>query len=84
MSKKQVLSQDVRAGDVVFEHGYKWIVVANKFDPVGNTGNQPRHVLRCKPAEGTQVPGGYEDMTLGYLVNALVTIETSEDKAIAA
>ena len=79
MGKRKVLAPDVKVGDVVFEHGYRWIVLENQFDPKGNTGNQPRHVLRVKAAEGSLVPGGYESMALGYLVDALVTVEASEE-----
>lgn len=78
MTKTTIAAQDVRAGQVVIAHGYRWTVESNEFDPRGNTGNQPRHVLHCRSADG-KAPVGYADqMALGFLVGARVTVETTQ------
>lgn len=73
-TSKTIPAQDVTPGMTVRAHGYSWLVLENHFDPKGNTGNQPRRVLVCKAADD-KVPGGYrEHMSLGFCVDAPVTL----------
>jgi len=52
MKIKQI--EHVTAGDVVCSHGHAYRVLKNIFDANGNTGCQPRHVLICVGATGTE------------------------------
>ena len=74
--KASIPAKDVQSGMVVWAHGYKWRVRENRFDPYGNTGNQPRHILVCDAAGDNQgLPSAYaHDMPLGYLPDAVVTL----------
>lgn len=74
---KQIPVEQVQAGQIVFAHGYKWKVNRNEYDPKGNTGNQPRHVLYCDAVEQSPTPpdGYIKDMSLGMLVGTMVTLD---------
>lgn len=64
----------VRAGQVLRAYGYRWMVVANEFDPQGNAGNQPRYVLDLTAAGGA--PEGHADnMNIVRAPGACVEIE---------
>lgn len=68
-------AKDVKPGMTVCAHGYKWAVKGNEFDPKGNTGNQPRHLLRCEAIEPHDLPESFaKGMSLGFLPNAPVTV----------
>lgn len=70
----QVKVDNVKAGDLIAVSGYKWIVKSNVYDPYGNTGNQPRHILTCDSV-CTPAPTGYsENMTFGRLVGEYVDV----------
>lgn len=74
---RHVPAKDVQPGDVVLSHGIHWCVTANRFDPYGNTGNQPRHILVADATEeSARLPGvGYiKGMTLGFLPNGPVPV----------
>lgn len=70
MKIKQI--EHVTAGDVVCSHGHAYRVLKNIFDANGNTGCQPRHVLICVGAKGTEPFA--QKMDMGYLVGTSVTI----------
>lgn len=77
MNTINVKVEEVKVGAVIFREGFQWVVLDNEFDPRGNTGNQPRHILSCKAAhkEDYAKLGGYADsMSFGVLVGTEVTV----------
>lgn len=74
--KHTIPAKEVQPGMVVWAHGYKWQVSENRFDPYGNSGNQPRHILVCDAVGNDRDPpvGYVNNMTLGYLPEAAVTL----------
>ncbi len=71
---------DVQEGMTVLQHGYQWKVKSNIFDPHGNTGNQPRYIIKCDVIGNA--PHGYaKDMSLGYLVDEVVTVLEAEPQS---
>lgn len=68
-------AKDVKPGMTVCAHGYRWAVKRNDFDPKGNTGNQPRHLLRCEAVAPHDLPDSVaKGMSLGFLPDAPVTV----------
>lgn len=64
---------DVENGMTILQYGYEWKVTGKTFDPHGNTGNQPRYIIKCD-AIGNAPRCYAKDMTLGYLVDEVVTV----------
>ena len=71
---REVQIERVQPGDVVLMYGHRYVVKVNHFDPYGNTGTQPRHVLVADVPDAD--PSIFtRDMTIGRTVGTLVTIE---------
>lgn len=68
--------EQVRPDDEVWTSGHRYLVRENVFDPYGNTGDQPRHVLVCYDPAGREPFAGY--MTIGRTVGLHVTITKRE------
>lgn len=70
-------AKDVKEGDIVWNHGYKWVVRVNLFDPAGNTGDQPRQLFIADAVgDDPTLHAAYAiDMCMGFLPNANVTVE---------
>lgn len=68
--------EEVKPGGVVLRHGSRWVVVANRYDPVGNAPDwgpfRPRRIL--------EVVGGY---TFGFLCGELVQVAVCPHSAKA-
>lgn len=71
---KSIKVQEVKPNDVIFELGRQWIVKSNTFDPEGNTGNQPRHILTCDCLDKSYLSPYAKDMTFGKLIDSKVTL----------
>lgn len=79
MTFKQTPVEQVQAGDIVANHGYRMAVDRNVFDPRGNTGNQPRHILygTAWPAdEDANSPRAIRNCSFGYLVGMFAAVQS--------
>jgi hypothetical protein len=67
-------ANEVKVGQVIWRHGYQWLVGAVHYDPRGNSGT-PRMVFEATQVGGPQLPSFYaNNMELGYNLDADVTI----------
>ncbi|MGH2369547.1 MAG: hypothetical protein ACRDI2_15275 [Chloroflexota bacterium] len=77
---QQKAVEQVEVGDVVLQYGYRYQVRQNIYDPYGNTGSSPRHVLVADAlmSDAQAAKEGWiytRGMTLGHRVGAQVTVE---------
>lgn len=81
----KVPANKVEAGSYLWKVGHIWRVEANRFDPHGNTGNQPRQLMSCVcVSELEKLAGpGYVDSNFGFGVDEEIELlDPSEVEAV--
>lgn len=44
---EKVLGSELKAGNIVRNHGYRWMITSIEYDPRGNTGISPRYLVNA-------------------------------------
>lgn len=66
---------EIKEGMKIALSGYQWLVKKVTYDPVGNTGTQPRMLFTCDAIGDHWLPAQYaKDCVLGRTCNSEISI----------